>query len=308
MQTLLNILQEADRAGIAIGHFNISESVALTAVAAAARELDVPVVIGLSEGERKFFGTRQAAAVVRAIRDEHDQRVYLNADHTHSLESALEAARAGFDSVVFDRSALPFAENIRETRRAVEALKAVNPAIIVEGEIGDIGTGSEIHEKAPDQMVLTTAQEAKQFVAETGVDVLSPAVGNMHGLLKSMIHGTAEKRLNLSRIKELKQAVGIFMTLHGGSGTNDVDLREAIHSGMTMVHVNTELRVAWRRALDESLSKDETEVVPYKILAAPREAVKAVVRDRLELFNARDASSVTSSSWGRSPDRTESHR
>ena len=113
---------------------------------------------------------------------------------------------------------------------------------------------------------MTTVQEAKQFVAETGVDVLSPAVGNMHGLLKSMIHGTAEKRLNLARIKELKQAVGIFMTLHGGSGTNDVDLREAIRSGMTMVHVNTELRVAWRRGLDESLSKDETEVVPYKSL------------------------------------------
>ncbi len=193
MHTLLNMLEEADRAGVAIGHFNISESVALTAVAAAARELNVPVIIGLSEGERKFFGTRQAGAVVRAIRDEHDERIYLNADHTHSVESAFEAARAGFDSVVFDCSGLPFEENIRETRRAVEALKSVNPAIVVEGEIGDIGTGSQIHDKAPDHLVLTTAQEAKQFVDETGVDVLSPAVGNMHGMLRSMIHGTTER-------------------------------------------------------------------------------------------------------------------
>lgn len=287
MQKLLNVLQEADHAGTAIGHFNISESVSLTAVAAAARALKVPVIIGLSEGERKFFGTAQAAAVVRAIREEHGQPIYLNADHTHSLEGALEAARAGFDSVVFDRSSLPFEENIRETRRAVEVLKSVNPAFVVEGEIGDIGTGSQIHDKVPDQLVLTTVQEAKQFVDETGVDVLSPAVGNMHGMLKTMIRGTAEKRLNLARIQELKQGVGIFMTLHGGSGTNEADLRKAILSGMTVIHINTELRVAWRKALGESLAKDETEVVPYKLLADPLRAVQAVVRQRLELFNSR---------------------
>jgi fructose-bisphosphate aldolase class II len=289
MHTLLAALEEADRAHIAIGHFNISESVSLTAVAAAARELNVPVIVGLSEGERKFFGAREAGAMVRAIRDEHNQQIYLNADHTHSLEGALEAARAGFDSVVFDRSSLPFEENIRETRRAVEALKSVNPAFVVEGEIGDIGTGSEIHEKAPDHLVLTTVQEAKHFVEQTGVDVLSPAVGNMHGMLKSMIRGTAEKRLNLARIRELKQGVGIFMTLHGGSGTNDVDLREAIRSGMTVVHINTELRVAWRKALEQSLSKDENQVVPYKLLAEPLRAVQSVVRQRLELFNSMDA-------------------
>jgi fructose-bisphosphate aldolase, class II len=286
MKKLLEALQDADRQGIAIGHFNISESVSLSAVAAAARELNVPVIIGLSEGERKFFGVQEAAALVKAIRDEHDQPIYLNADHTHSLESALEAAHAGFDSVVFDRSSLPFEENIRETRRAVETLKSVNPAFVVEGEIGDIGTGSQIHDKAPDQLVLTTAEEAKQFVAETSVDVLSPAVGNMHGMLKTMIRGTAQKRLNLARIKELKQAVGIYMTLHGGSGTNDADLREAILSGITVVHINTELRVAWRKALEASLAKDETEVVPYKLLQEPLAAVKTVVRQRLELFNS----------------------
>lgn len=286
MYNFLKALEEADRASVAIGHFNISESVALTAVVAAARELNVPVLIGLSEGERKFFGTQQAAAVVSAIRDEHGQRIYLNADHTHSVESAVEAARAGFDSVVFDRSGLPFEENIRETKRAVEILKSINPAIVVEGEIGDIGTGSQIHDKAPDQLVLTTTHEAKQFVDETRVDVLSPAVGNMHGMLPSMIRGATEKRLNLPRIRELKQATRIFMTLHGGSGTNDVDLHEAILSGMTVVHVNTELRVAWRKALEESLSKDKTEVVPYKLLGAPLRAVQSVVRQRLELFNS----------------------
>jgi fructose-bisphosphate aldolase, class II len=284
--TLLETLQAADQSRTAIGHFNVSDSVVLQAVASAAREAGRPVIVGLSEGERTFFGTPEAAAMVQAIRDSYGQTIFVNADHTHSLESAIAAVKAGFDSVVFDRSALPFEENIRETRQAVEALKSLQPAVVVEGEIGDIGTGSQIHDQAPDRLILTTPEEARQFVEETRVDVLAPAVGNRHGLLKSMLQGTTEKRLNLERIRELKEATGLFMTLHGGSGTNEGDLQEAIQSGMTIIHVNTELRVAWRKALEKSLSGEEDEVVPYKLLAEPFRAVQAVVRQRLEVFQA----------------------
>jgi fructose-bisphosphate aldolase class II len=102
--------------------------------------------------------------------------------------------RLGFDSIVFDLSALPIEENVRQTREAVETLKKINPAILIEGEIGDIGTGSEIHEKALDvSRGLTTAAEAKRFVEATGIDILAPAVGNMHGMLKSMVTGRNEK-------------------------------------------------------------------------------------------------------------------
>jgi len=284
--TLLQTLKAADEARTAVGHFNVSDSVVLQAVASAARESGLPVIVGLSEGERNFFGTHEAAAMVNAIRDSHGQAIFLNADHTHSVESAIAAVKAGFNSVVFDRSALPFEENIRETRNAVQTLKSLNPAVIVEGEIGDIGTGSQIHEKAPDRLVLTTPEEARQFVQETGVDVLSPAVGNMHGMLKSMLQGTTQKRLNVARITEIKAAAGIYMTLHGGSGTNDDDLREAIRSGITVVHVNTEIRVAWKRALQDAFAKDDAEVVPYKLLAEPFRAVQDVVRRRLQLFNS----------------------
>jgi fructose-bisphosphate aldolase class II len=285
--TLLETLKAADRSRTAIGHFNVSDSVVLQAVTSAARDAGLPVIIGLSESERKFFGTREAAAMANALRESHGQPIFVNADHTHSLENAIDAVKAGFDSVVFDRSALPFEQNIRETRHAVEALKSINPAVVVEGEIGDIGTGSQIHDKAPDRLILTTPQEARQFIEETKVDVLSPAVGNMHGMLKSMLDGTTQKRLDLARIKELKHATGILMTLHGGSGTNDADLQEAIQSGMTIIHVNTELRVAWRKALEKSLARDEAEIVPYKILAEPFRAVQDVVRQRLEVFNPR---------------------
>jgi fructose-bisphosphate aldolase, class II len=258
----------------------------LKAVFASAQELKVPVVVGASEGERKFLGVRQIGALVRSLREEFNFPIFLNADHTHTLESAIEAAKAGFDAIVFDLSALPFEENIRRTKAAIEALKAINPAILIEGEIGDIGTGSEIHDMAPDlSKGLTTPEEAKQYVDSTGIDILAPAVGNMHGMLQSMVQGNTKKRLDLSRITQIKTATGVLITLHGASGTDDDDLRRAIAAGINIVHINTELRVAWRRGLEEGLAKQPQEVVPYKILPAAVEAVKQVATSRLKLFN-----------------------
>jgi fructose-bisphosphate aldolase, class II len=286
MPNLRSVLEHAQNDKVAVGHFNIADFVILRAVFASAQDLKVPVIVGLSEGERQFFGVRQIAALVRSLREEFDFPLFLNADHTHTLESAIAAAKAGFDSIVFDLSALPFEENIRQTRAAVETLKGINPAILIEGEIGDIGTGSEIHDAAPDlSKGLTTPEEAKQYVDATGVDVLAPAVGNMHGMLKSMVQGTSKKRLDLERIAQIKHATGALITLHGASGTDDSDLRQAIAAGINVVHINTEVRVAWRKSLDESLAKHRDEVVPYKILPPVVEAVKGVVASRLKLFN-----------------------
>jgi len=258
------------------------------AVFAAAGELNVPVLVGLSEGEREFVGTRQIAAFVRSLREEFDFPIFLNADHTHSLAKGIEAAKAGFDSIVFDLSALPIEENVRQTKQAVEALKAINPSMLVEGEIGDIGTGSETHESSPDlSKGLSTAEEAKQFVESTRVDILAPAVGNMHGMLRSMVQGETKKRLDIERIAGIKRAVRVFLTLHGGSGTDDEDLRKAIAAGINIVHINTELRVAWRHGLEHGLAKQPDEVVLYKILPSVVDSVKQVVGSRLQLFNGR---------------------
>jgi fructose-bisphosphate aldolase, class II len=286
MQALRDILVQAEETGMAIGHFNVADLVLLKAVFAAAREVKVPVLVGASEGEREFLGTRQLAALVRSLREEFDYPIFLNADHTHSLAKAVEAVKAGFDSVVFDLSALPFDENVRQTREAVEVLKGINPAVLVEGEIGDIGTGSEIHAQAPDlSRGLTTADDARRFVESTGIDILAPAVGNMHGMLESMVHGDTRKRLDIERIRRIKAAARVFLTLHGGSGTDDDDLREAIAAGINIVHINTELRVAWRRGLEDGLMKHPNEIVPYKILPAAVDAVKKVVDSRLKLFS-----------------------
>ena len=288
MQDLRDVLEQTEKNEVALGHFNVADSVLLKAVFGAAQELKVPVLIGASEGEREFMGVRQIATLVRSLREEFDFPIFLNADHTHSLAKAVEAALAGFDAIVFDLSALPFEQNVRQTKQVVEALKTINPAILVEGEIGNIGTGSEIHEEAPDlSKGLTTPAEAKQYVESTGVDILAPAVGNMHGLLKSMLQGQTKKHLEIQRIAQIKSAARVPLTLHGASGTDDNDLRRAIAAGINIVHINTELRVAWRRSLETSFAKQPDEVVPYKILPEVVEAVKQVTRSRLRLFNQR---------------------
>jgi fructose-bisphosphate aldolase class II len=267
MHSLRTALEQAEQNKVAIGHFNAADLALLKAVFGAGQELNVPVLIGVSEGEREFIGVRQIAALVRSLREEFDYPIFLNADHTHSLAKAVAAAKAVFDAIVFDLSELPFEQNVRRTKEAVEALKTINPAILVEGEIGDIGTGSEIHNAAPDlSKGLTTPVEAKQFVESTGVDILAPAVGNMHGMLKAMVHGEIRKHLDIQRIAQIKNAAQVPLTLHGGSGTDDEDLRKAIAAGINIVHINTELRVAWRRGLEDGLVKQPDEVAPYKIL------------------------------------------
>lgn len=287
MHALRSVLEQAQQMRVAVGHFNVADLVLLKAVFVSAQELKVPVLVGVSEGEREFMGVPQIAVLVRSLREEFDFPVFLNADHTHSLVKAVEAAKAGFDTVVFDLSALPFEQNARQTKEAVEALKAINPSILVEGEIGDIGTGSEIHTEAPDvSKSLTTPEEARQFVESTGVDILAPAVGNRHGMLKSMVQGEPRKHLDIERIAQIKKAARILLTLHGGSGTDDNDLRNAIAAGINIVHINTELRVAWRRGLENGLAKQPDEVAPYKILPTAVDSVKQVVLSRLKLFNS----------------------
>jgi fructose-bisphosphate aldolase, class II len=289
--TLRDVLTRLEKESAGLGHFNVSDQVLLKAVVAAAAETKLPVLIGASEGEREFFGARQLAALVKSEREESDVPLFLNADHTHSLAKALEAAKAGFDAVTIDFSSLPFEKNVARTKETVQAIKAINPGILAEGEIGDIGTGSEIKETAQGDHKLSTPEEARQFVEATGIDNLAPAVGNMHGMLKSMVQGKAKKHLDLERIAQIKKAAGVFLTLHGGSGTDDEHFRKAIAAGINIIHINTELRVAWRESLGESLAQDPNEVVPYKLLRPVVDSVKQVVSSRLRLFHGQPVSS-----------------
>ena len=286
MKTLKQYILEAEKKGVAIGHFNISNLETLKGIFEAAKKLDLPVIIGTAEGEQNFIGTKQAVALVKSLREEYDYPIFLNADHHYSFEKVKEAVDAGYDAVIFDATGLSFEDNIKVTKQCVDYAKSVNPDIIVEAELGFIGSSSKVLEGIPEgvkitEEFLTKPEEALRFVTETGVDMLAPAVGNIHGMLK----GGKDPALNIKRIKDIKDAVKIPMVLHGASGNSAEDIKAAISAGMSVVHVNTEIRVAFRQALVKSLQDNPDEVAPYKYMKEPVKAVEAVIEEKLKLFS-----------------------
>jgi fructose-bisphosphate aldolase class II len=289
MKTLRQYIQDAEDRQVAIGHFNISNLEGLWAIFNAVRKLDVPVVIGVSEGERKAIGVQQAVALIRSLREEYDYPIFLNADHSHSWETFKEAIDAGFDTAIIDGAALPLEESIELTKKCVEYARATNPGALVEGELGYIGTSSKMLDEIPEGAItsgeaLVKPETAQRFVGETGIDMLAPAVGNIHGMLKNM----SNPRLDIPRIAAIRQAAGVPLVLHGGSGIVDEDFRAAIKNGMSIVHINTEIRVAYRDALVKSLAEHPDEVAPYKYAEPAMAAVEAVVEARAGLFAGKE--------------------
>jgi fructose-bisphosphate aldolase class II len=291
MLSLRECVQEALRKRVAIGHFNVSTLDGIWAVADAAQALKVPVIIGVSEGERDYVGVREAVAIVKCILEERGQIIFLNADHAYSFERVKEAIDAGFDSVIFDGAQLSLEENIKITKQCVEYAKlhksASDNEILVEGELGYIGRSSEVMAAVPAGVQLTDPADAKRFADETGVDMLAPAVGNFHGLLEGNRELTLEaKKIDPKRIKEISQAAGLPLVLHGGSGQGDDEVRSAVKSGVAIVHINTELRLAYRSGLMKSLSENPDEIAPYKYMKPAKLAMQKVVEEKLKIVNS----------------------
>ncbi len=285
MNTLKQYILEAEKKGIAIGHFNISNLEILKGIFEAAKKLDVPVIIGTAEGERNYIGTKRAVALIKNLRDEFDYPIFLNADHTHTFDGVKEVVDAGYDAVIYDGSENSYEENIKMTKQCVEYAKSINPDILVEAELGFIGSSSKVLDEVPKDVniteeFLTKPEEAKKFVEETGVDLLAPAVGNIHGMLK----GGRNPALNINRIKEIKEVAGVPLVLHGASGNSPEDLISAIKAGISVIHVNTEIRVAFRKAIVKSLQENPDEVAPYKYMKDSVQAVEKVVEEKLKLF------------------------
>ena len=286
MKTLREVITDAASKKIAVGHFNISNLEALWGIFRAAKSLAVPVIIGASEGERSFIGVPQVVALVKSFREAYQYPIFLNADHTYSFDKVKEAIDAGFDSVIFDGTEMPFEQNVATTKQCVDYARSCRRDVIVEGELGFIGKSSKILEAVPEgvnisEEFLTKPEEAADFVKKTGIDMLAPAVGNIHGMLK----GGKDPALNIPRIAAIKQAVGIPLVLHGGSGNSQEDFVQAIASGVAVVHINTEIRVAYKHGLQKALQEEPDEIAPYKFLKQSIAEVEKVVLGKLQLFN-----------------------
>lgn len=279
-------VEDALRRKVAVGHFNISNIEGFWAVVNAAKKLKVPVIIGVSEGERDFMGVKQVRALVDSVKADAGVPIFLNADHTYSFERVKEVIDAGYDSVIYDGTEKSFDDNVAVAKKCVAYAKAKSKNILVECEIGFIGKSSKVLDAIPEgvkitEEFLTKPDEALRFVKATGADMLAPAVGNIHGMLS----GGKDPALNIKRIGEISREVKVPLVLHGGSGNSAEDFRAAIDNGVAIIHVNTEIRVAFRDSLKSQVASHPDEVAPYKIMKPTVEAMQKVVEEKLRIFN-----------------------
>jgi len=282
MRSLREVVQEYKKAGRAVGHFNISDSNQLCAIALAAKEIGLPAIIGLSEGEREYFPIPHARALVSIYQAEGIE-LYLNADHTYGLDKAKQAIDDGVDSIVVDGAKLPMEENILLVKQVVSYARSSKRDVVVEGELGYIGSSSKQLDSLPEGVTienLTTVADAKEFVGATGVDCFAPAVGNVHGMLKN----AAEPRLHPERVKEIAYATGLPLVLHGASGNTEEDIKACIAAGVAIVHINTELRVMYRDRLYDFIRSNPGEATPYKFLTPAVTKMKEYVAGKLKVF------------------------
>jgi len=280
----VRIMKNAQEGKYAVGQFNVSTDEQITAIIEAAKNLNSPVIIGTSEGERDFIGVEQVVALVDTWIANTGLPIILNADHCKSFDSVKEVVDAGYLGVHFDGSGLPFEENIKITRRIVEYAKNINSSILVEGELGCLPGSSDIHREIEIRLSdLTQPEEVKDFVRKTGIDSLAVAIGNIHGMKAE----GSDPHLHLDRLRQIQQiAPNVLLVLHGGSGTPVKDLEEAIKLGVVKININTEIRLAYRTALQKFLEENLSEVKSYKILSPAMEAVQKVVEAKIKLFGS----------------------
>ena len=236
------------------------------------KNLDKPVILGVSEGAMKHMGGfKTVFNMVGALIVDLDikSEVVLHLDHGTSFESCKDAIDAGFTSVMIDASKLPFEENVDITKRVVNY--ALEKNVSVEAELGTI-PGEEdgiVAEKA-----YTNLDEAVKFVELTGIDSLAPSIGSQHGLYKG------EVNINYELLNELNESLKIPIVLHGGSGISDEDLLKMVELGISKVNINTELQVGWAKSVRKFLAENPDVYDPRKINNASKDSFKEIIENK----------------------------
>ncbi|MCR4718343.1 MAG: class II fructose-bisphosphate aldolase [Firmicutes bacterium] len=233
------VLKDAQKNKYGVGLFNTTDTDMLEAVISAAEETKSPVIIGTAEVLLPYgdFDIIAPSIVERAKRAAVP--VVVHYDHGLTFDRCMEAIKYGFSSIMFDGSANPYDENIKQTQEIVKIAHSLG--LTVEGEIGHVGQAdSEDNDKTD---MYTTVKEATEYLSATGVDALAIAIGTAHGAYKS------KPKLDIERLKEIRRAVDVPLVLHGGSGLSNDDFKNCINAGIAKVNIFTDLCKAGERAM-----------------------------------------------------------
>lgn len=270
---MADILNKANEGGYAVGGFNINNMEFLQAIVQAAEETRSPLILQTSEGALKYIGMDYVVGMVQAATKNTTVPVALHLDHGSSFEVIMQCIRNGYSSVMIDGSHYPFEENVRLTRKVVEAAHAVG--VSVEAELGRLGGTEDDLSVDEKDASFTDPEEAEEFVKRTGVDALAVSIGTAHGVYKG------EPKLDFDRLKEIKERIKIPVVLHGASGIPEADLKKAVSLGVCKVNVNTDFQQAYAAKVREVLANDPEVYDPRKICGPGREAIKAAVIEKI---------------------------
>ncbi|MBO8172039.1 MAG: class II fructose-1,6-bisphosphate aldolase [Bacillaceae bacterium] len=275
---MTEFLPKAKANKFAVGQFNMNNLEFTQAIIEAGIEEKSPLIFGVSEGAMRYMGLEYTVAMAKVAAETSGLPVALHLDHGSSFEVVMKCIQAGFSSVMFDGSHYPLEENIRLTKKVVEAAHAVG--VSVEGELGTIGGVEDDVSVDEEDAALAKPEEAIRFWEETKVDALAIAVGTAHGMYKG------EPKIRFEIIDEVARNVDAPIVLHGGSGVPDESIKKAISLGVGKINVNTENQVACTRVVRQILDEKPDLVDPRKYMGPGREAIKEVVKEKMRLFGS----------------------
>ena len=270
--TLKEVLKDAQQKQYAVGAFNVENMEMIQAVIHAAEKLGRAVILQTTPSTLKYAEPELFFANVNVLAKKASVPVVMHLDHGNSYELAERALKAGYSSIMIDGSKLPLEENILLTKKTRKLCEEYGASI--EAELGSIG-GKE--DELTAENAYTNVEDAKRFVAETGIDALAVAIGTAHGIYKS------KPNIDLKRLEEIRSCVDVPLVLHGTSGVADETVKACIQRGICKVNYATDLRIAFTKGVKKVLLTDEDVYDPKKYLTSAREEVKNKVIERMQV-------------------------
>jgi len=270
----------------ALGAFNLDNQETLIAVVRAAVAKKSPLLVEVSKGEVDAIGLDNVRDMVDNYKYQYGLEIYINLDHSPSVEDAIAGIEAGFECIHIDISQANHEASrdkiMAGTKKVVEAAKLTGA--LVEAEERYFMGSSNLHTENIDYEEVkkfeTKPQEAADFVAQSGIDTFAAQIGNLHGLYP------VPKILDLELLQKIRQAIDCNISLHGGSGTPGHYFSEAIKIGVNKININSDMRVAYRRTLEKVLAENKSEYAVVKLMPKVIEEVQKVVEDKIDMFNS----------------------
>ena len=281
-----HLMQRSRAQGFAVGAFNIDNQETLIAVARAAQKLNAPVMVEVSDGEVEALGLENIRDMVDNYRDEYGIEIYINLDHSPTVDACKKAIDVGFEFIHIDISQANHdateEEIVEKTREVVEYAKFTGA--LVESEPHYFGGSSNVHTEAIDydeiKKTFSTPEGSKRFVEATGIDTYAAAIGNLHGKYP------VPKELDIDLLRQIRDAIPCQISLHGGSGTPLHYFEEAAKVGVSKININSDMRYAFRTTMEQSLKDNPDEFAVVKLMDDVKDAVQAVVEEKIKAFGS----------------------